>query len=256
MRKEAICIICKNQELFLSLKRALKAYFPDTHYYFYDIDLIEEGNFDNIPCTNFKKAGVLIAFFMHDEENEKTSQFIKYLRIKRNIRFPLIFCSSLKEEVLNELYGIFGFGISMNKYKSSNVYITIPLELTNLRKAISGSTPLSDVNYEFFIERFSGRHVSLYNDKIKPLMEELQQASFKSQEYFSVIGRIEQLIYEMIGITKRTCHYPIPSDEGKTTLGQRLINAIEGLKNKQDEVEKLKLLMDQWLELVTNKTFE
>jgi hypothetical protein len=256
MRKKAICIICKNQELFLSLKRALKTYFPNTCYYFYDTEIIEKDNFDNMYCPSFKKEGVLIAFFIHDEENERISQAIKYMRIKKGNRFPLLYCSFLNEKELNERYGIFGFGISMNKYKSSNAYFTIPFELTTLKKAISDSTPLDDENYGFFIERFSGRYIDLYNNEIKPLLEKLQQTIFNSSEYFSITNRIEPLIENTVKITRKTCHNPVPGDQDKIPLGQRLINAIEGLKSNPDEVKKLDFLLNKWLELVTNKSFE
>ena len=68
VRKKAICIISNSRELFLSLRRALRLSFPMAVFYFYDTGIVEKGRLDDIESPRYKKAGILIADFLHESE--------------------------------------------------------------------------------------------------------------------------------------------------------------------------------------------
>ncbi|WKZ15496.1 MAG: hypothetical protein QY317_16505 [Candidatus Jettenia caeni] len=259
IQKRAIFIICNNRELFFSLKRALSINFINSQFFFHDIS---DDDFENIECPKFKKAGTLIAFFMNDENDENTSRFIKYLRIRRGIRFPLIFCSFLKEEELNKRYGIFGFGISMDKYKSSTIYCPVPVNVSELINSVTYSTPLTDRNYDIFVERFSGRHKNIYYNKVIPLLEKLKQTvitcDYKITGCSDIVKEVQDIIYFIINNYRMTCHCYLPGRKDNINLGVHLINAVKDLSTKQlsENVERLDFLLQQWFQLVTNKIFE
>jgi len=164
VNKKSIGIICNGKELFLSLKRALTLFFTNANFYFYCTNIIDKDQFNVVRVPKEKEAGCLIAFFTTEEENQKVCQFIKYLRIKGRLRFPLIFCSSSSGELLQNLFDILTYG------ENSHRYHPIPIDIHTFIRTIFSAAPMSSGNYTLFCTEYSEKHKEFYKKKILPLL--------------------------------------------------------------------------------------
>jgi len=250
VKKKVIGIICDSKELFLSLKRALALSFPAVIFYFYDTGLAEKDSFDKVETPIFKEEGVLIAFLPYDEENLRVCRFVKYLRIKRGLRFPLIFCSFISGETLQGDYDVLTYG------RKSHSYCPIPIELSMLVETISSVDTMSDGNYRLFFRQYSGKHREYYEKEVLPLL-----AQFNDIEREDFIEKLEGLIYELISNTPLTCHKEIWYNGGKRTLSWHLYSEMDRLKSFNETLQTENLagireLLNQWYKLVMDKTFE
>lgn len=253
-RKKVIGVICNNKELFLSLKRALSIFFPKTDFYFYDISILHKDRFNDVQVSGNKNGGVLIAFFTGDEENIKISQLIKYLRIKRELRFSLIFSSFSRGEELQKRYDVLTYG------GNSHLYQPFPIDLDTLFKSISSAYPMSVSNYALFCKEYSERHKEFYKKRVLPLLKKADRET----NQIKWLNDLERLINDMTRNTPSTCHEKVEYSGEVKSLADHLMVEIIGLKKLYNEKEtfhraelsKIRTLLDYWFKVVSNKTFE
>lgn len=243
-----IGIICNSKELFLAFRRALYLFLPGTIFYFIDTNVIEnQSNIHRIPSP--KKAGILIAFFSTDEENQKVCQSIKFLRIKGRLQYPLIFYSFSNEKSLLKLFDILTYG------ENSHRYLPLPLNLHTFIDAIPSLIPMSDGNYTNFCKEYSERHKDFYKEKILPLLETVN----KTDAIEKWLNDFELLVEDLISKTPSTCHKKIEFQGVTATLGYHLKDEILKLKKskgEQTDLTRIKGLLNSWYKFVTNHFFE
>jgi len=211
--------------------------------------VIDTDHLDIVNIPKVKKDGVIIAFFSTiDEENMKVCQLIKYLRIKGGLQFPLIFCSFLRCDLLQNQWDILTYG------EKSHRYHPIPMDIRTFIKTISSAVPMSDGNYTLFCKEYSGKHGEFYKNKILPLLNKANVNDVKWLE------RFELLIEEMISNTPLTCHKRIKFQGIEDPLANHLREAFKQLSHSktlhENELTKIKKLLDRWFQLVINETFE
>lgn len=262
VKKKAICIISNSRELFLSLRRALRLSFPVAVFYFYDTGIVEKGRLDDIESPRYKKAGVLIADFLHDdEENLMVCRFIKYLRIKKGLQFSLVFCSfSRMNELLNR-YDVLTYGVDAKNQKVSSQYCPIPLDLSILSELISNAIPLTNGNYDLFFEKYSGRYKNLYENSVIPLLNRLDKTSATSNEsgWIELVDQVNQMTKTIISVTPLTCHERILHNGSSGSLSSHLKNKVLELskcKYLKKDTSGIRFLFQQWYRLVSEKSFE
>jgi len=260
VRKKAICIISNSRELFLSLRRALRLSFPEAEFYFYDTGIVEKGWLDDVESPRYKKAeaGVLIADFLHDsEESLRVCRFIKYLRIRKGLQFPLIFASATDLIDMKKHYDILNYG------PKSHLHSQIPIDLLQLIDTIFTSIPMSKDNYELFCEQYSEKHEKFYKQRVLPLLKEGNNIvlNYNRSKWDGFINDVYLLLHDLGQDTPLTCHekvlYKRNNDQA---LGILLANDVAELSKKvkpqSEDLKGLSFLLDRWFSLVTQKNFE
>lgn len=256
--KKAICVISSSRELFLSLRRALGLSFPEADFYFHDTAIVNKDQYDDIESPRDKKAGVLIADFLyHNEENIRVCRFIKYLRVKKELQFPLIFASITAANDMKRRYDILSYGAE------SHLYCQIPLDLSRLINAISSSIPMDDDNYQIFCNQFSEKHKKVYTEKILPLLKEGNEivGRYNRQKWKAFIADLNKLVVYVGEETPLTCHERVLyKGKDAQALGILLQNKAAELsrkdKLKNEDLKVLSFLFHRWFILVTEKNFE
>jgi len=248
VRKKAICIISNSRELFLSLRRALRLSFPGAVFYFYDTSIVGKGRLDDVESPRYKKAGILIADFLHDdEESLRICRFIRYLRISRGLQFPLVFCSFCGRHELLSHYDVLTYGIDTGNKKSSSQYCPIPIDLSTLTELISSAIPLTNGNYNLFLEKYSGRYKNLYENSVIPLLKQLDKASASCNEceWRELADQVDQLTNTVIGVTPLTCHERILHNRSSGSLSSHLKNEVLELSGYIRNSQVVKSLQTQ-----------
>jgi hypothetical protein len=246
MRKKAICIICKNQELFLSLKRALKIYFPDTHYCFYNTEIIEKDNLENMYCPDFKKQGAIIAFFWNTSDDELTCRIIRYLRIKKGLRFPIICCSPFDRGGIGNNH-VLKFG------NFAHPCCYIPFDIDDLATCISNAPCISDGYYEQFVYFYSGEFKKIYSDKIKPLIVKMSEEINKEENLQNEIEQLKDIL-RMKMVRGRISHLSLSYNGENMSVAGHLDNELAKLseaplpkKTFNDICNIFDLLIDKYI---------
>jgi hypothetical protein len=243
-----ICILCNKKELFLALKRSLHIFIPKAKCYFYNTTQLCWKRICDIQTLSHNNSGTIIAFFLGSDD-QLTCRIIKYLRIRKKLKYSLVYCSLTNNHKMIAQYPVLTYGASSHKYCS------LPINMDVLVDIILLSSPMSDGNHALFCREYSEKHKELY-DSIMPLLKKIISKDGRNE----CIIELEKLIGHLINNTPVTCHKIIMFHKVNNSLLDHLRNEVVALRNQADNnninLSGIIFLLKYWLNHVTMDIYE